>query len=69
MSMVPLLGRFFGYTNPNVSKTELVVLITPYLLPEEIDRATAEAAQRIEERNEYYRNNPPDVYKELFNKQ
>lgn len=68
LSKVPLLGMFFGYSNPLVVKQELVVLITPYLMPDDIEKASNEAARRIEKLDEQYRNNPPDVYKELFDK-
>ena len=66
LSSIPLVGTLFGYSNPQVVKTELVILITPYLLQEDIDKASDEAAGRVEQRNEAYRKKPPTVSRELF---
>ena len=66
LSRIPVVGPLFGYSNPQVVKTELVVLITPYLLQEDIDKASDEAAGRVEQRDEEYRKRPPTVSGELF---
>jgi type II secretory pathway component GspD/PulD (secretin) len=68
LGRIPLIGLFFGYSNPRIVKSELVILITPYLQPEDIGRASTEAARKIEKVNEQRRINPPNVYNELFEK-
>ncbi|MCX5806844.1 MAG: hypothetical protein NT010_12415 [Proteobacteria bacterium] len=66
LGKIPVLGHLFGYTNPNIQKKELVVLITPRLMENEINRATDEAEQKIEGVDNQYRKKPPSAYREFF---
>lgn len=63
---IPIIGTLFGYSNPNIQKNELVVLITPRILEEELDKANAEAAQKVDDVNERNKKTPPTVYKEFL---
>ncbi len=65
LGKIPLVGSLFGYTNPEIDKTELVVLITPYILTEDIQKTTNEARGEVDKRNEKYAKDPPTVYKGL----
>jgi type II secretory pathway component GspD/PulD (secretin) len=63
---IPVLGTFFGFSHPRIEKTEMIVLITPRLLEEEINHAGREAAQKVESLNEEHKKEPPSVYRELM---
>ena len=66
LGQIPLLGAFFGFSHPYIEKTELIVLITPTLMEEEIDQASKEAARKFNSLNEGYKKNPPNNYNELL---
>ena len=65
LGKIPLVGSLFGYTNPQIDKTELVVLITPYILTEDVQQTTNKAKAEVDRRNEKYAKDPPTVYKGL----
>ena len=66
LSKIPLVGQFFGYSDPQVIKTELVVLITPYLLEEDVDKVSEEETGRVKRLEEEHRKKPPTVSGEFF---
>lgn len=51
LSKIPLLGYLFRYTTDAVSKTELVILLTPHVVSNktEADRITSDFKERIKE--------------------
>jgi type II secretory pathway component GspD/PulD (secretin) len=63
---IPILGLLFGFSHPSIEKTELIVLITPRLMEEQIDHASDEAARKFDNLKESHKKDPPTVYKELM---
>jgi general secretion pathway protein D len=49
LNSIPILGRLFGSTSQNSTRTELIVLITPQVInnPEDADRVTEEYQNRF----------------------
>ncbi|MDD5232948.1 MAG: secretin and TonB N-terminal domain-containing protein [Syntrophales bacterium] len=52
LSKIPLIGFLFGGRSRTIGKSELVVLITPQILEQEIRRESGEAAERVKEKHE-----------------
>lgn len=52
ISDVPGLGHLFGRTQDGTRKSELVVLITPQIVPAELDRINRENKERVDKKQE-----------------
>jgi general secretion pathway protein D len=64
LSDIPVLGYLFSNTNSQVSRNELVVMVTPHVISnaEEADELTREVRSRVKELNESMKEREQELY-------
>jgi len=66
LGSIPLLGSLFGRTVQGTGKSELVILITPYIFDAELKSLDQEAIEKTRKMEEEFKKGPPPSHKEIF---
>jgi len=66
LGSIPVLGTLFGRTLQGTGKSELVVLITPYISDTELRRTDKEAIEKTRKMEEEFKKGPPPSHEEIF---
>ena len=66
LGSIPLLGSLFGRTLRGSGKSELVVLITPYIFDAELRQTDKEAIEKTRKMEEEFKKGPPPSHKGIF---
>lgn len=66
LGSIPVLGPLFGRTVQGTGKSELVILITPYIFDAELRQTDKEAIEKTRKMEEEFKKGPPPSHKEIF---
>jgi type II secretory pathway component GspD/PulD (secretin) len=66
LGSIPMLGTLFGRTLQGTGKSELIVLITPYIYDAELRRTDKEAIEKTRKMEEDFKKGPPPSHEEIF---
>ena len=66
LGSIPLIGTFFSRTNDRVSKTEIIILITPYIILPEDEMIYAEKVDKVRKAQEIHQRKRTAVEKLFY---
>lgn len=66
LGSIPVLGPLFGRTVQGTGKSELVILITPYIFDAELKSLDQEAIEKTRKMEEEFKKGPPPSHKGIF---
>ncbi len=63
---IPVIGALFGKTYNKIDKSELVILITPYIIDTEVKQESREAREKVRELEEKFKKDLEQPHKDFF---